>query len=89
MHRLDKTTSGLLVLARTRKAAQDLARRFHEGSTGHGGEEAEARIQKKVSRGVPPLGVLITKRQKTLCVPFLSAVHRHSSFQATVEDARG
>ncbi|KAF8926433.1 hypothetical protein BGZ52_005617, partial [Haplosporangium bisporale] len=33
VHRLDKTTSGLLVLARTRKAAQDLAKRFHDGST--------------------------------------------------------
>ncbi|KAF9906844.1 hypothetical protein BX616_000597 [Lobosporangium transversale] len=32
VHRLDKTTSGLLVLARTRRVAQDLAKRFHEGS---------------------------------------------------------
>ncbi|KAF9326321.1 hypothetical protein BG006_010219 [Podila minutissima] len=48
VHRLDKTTSGLLVLARTRKAAQDLAKRFHDGSMGHGGKEGEAEIQKKV-----------------------------------------
>lgn len=48
MHRLDKTTSGLLVLARTRKAAQDLAKRFHDGSKGHDGIEGEAEIQKKV-----------------------------------------
>ncbi|KAG0097231.1 hypothetical protein BGZ93_003187 [Podila epicladia] len=48
VHRLDKTTSGLLVLARTRKAAQDLAKRFHDGSMGHGEEVGEAEIQKKV-----------------------------------------
>lgn len=49
VHRLDKTTSGLLVLARTRKAAQDLAKRFHDGSLGQG-EDEESGIQKKVSR---------------------------------------
>ncbi|KAF9200992.1 hypothetical protein BGZ49_008777 [Haplosporangium sp. Z 27] len=32
VHRLDMTTSGLLILARTRKAAQDLTKRFHDGT---------------------------------------------------------
>ncbi|KAF9931667.1 hypothetical protein FBU30_009728 [Linnemannia zychae] len=32
VHRLDKTTSGILILARTRKAAQDLTSRFHLGT---------------------------------------------------------
>ncbi|KAG9322559.1 hypothetical protein KVV02_001844, partial [Mortierella alpina] len=36
VHRLDRTTSGLLILARTRKAAQELTRRFHDGTTGAG-----------------------------------------------------
>ncbi|KAG0257537.1 hypothetical protein BG011_003896 [Mortierella polycephala] len=32
VHRLDKTTSGVLILARTRKAAQELTNRFHDGT---------------------------------------------------------
>jgi 23S rRNA-/tRNA-specific pseudouridylate synthase len=49
VHRLDRTTSGLLVLARTRKAAQDLAKRFNDGSTEQGEVEVSG-IQKKFSR---------------------------------------
>ncbi|KAF9927990.1 hypothetical protein BGZ67_007220 [Mortierella alpina] len=60
VHRLDRTTSGLLILARTRKAAQELTRRFHDGTTGTGtagagdgdgiGEESrESGLQKMVS----------------------------------------
>ncbi|CAO3567087.1 unnamed protein product [Mortierella alpina] len=54
VHRLDRTTSGLLILARTRKAAQELTKRFHDGTTGaavsdddDGGEEGpESGLQK-------------------------------------------
>ncbi|KAG0373579.1 hypothetical protein BGX24_011522 [Mortierella sp. AD032] len=50
VHRLDRTTSGLLVAARTRKAAQDLASRFHDGANtvpGYNIEDSTSRIQKK------------------------------------------
>ncbi|KAG0274372.1 hypothetical protein BGZ95_009859 [Linnemannia exigua] len=50
VHRLDRTTSGLLVVARTRKAAQDLASRFHSGANtvpGCNVEGSTSRIQKK------------------------------------------
>ncbi|KAF9123988.1 hypothetical protein BGW39_008544 [Mortierella sp. 14UC] len=50
VHRLDKTTSGILVLARTRKAAQDLSSRFQDGTKASPGNKAEgstSRIQKK------------------------------------------
>ncbi|KAF9279217.1 hypothetical protein BGZ68_008061 [Mortierella alpina] len=48
VHRLDRTTSGLLILARTRKAAQDLTKRFHDGTTGAGDneEDRESGLQK-------------------------------------------
>lgn len=50
VHRLDRTTSGILVLARTRKAAQDLASRFREATDSNGKDDpnAPSRIQKKV-----------------------------------------
>ncbi|KAG0005877.1 hypothetical protein BGZ65_009949 [Modicella reniformis] len=54
VHRLDKTTSGLLILARTRKAAQDLTRRFHDDGTiatmneTDDDEEKDSSIRKKV-----------------------------------------
>ncbi|KAF8938993.1 hypothetical protein BGZ47_008344 [Haplosporangium gracile] len=49
VHRLDRTTSGILVLARTRKAAQDLASRFHEATSSDRKNDpsAPSRIQKK------------------------------------------
>ncbi|KAF9359053.1 hypothetical protein BGX34_008564 [Mortierella sp. NVP85] len=46
VHRLDKTTSGLLILARTRKVAQDLSRRFHGRNTTGEIEDASG-IRKK------------------------------------------
>lgn len=56
VHRLDRTTSGLLLLARTRKAAQELATRFHDGTAGAtdntmdgGGDYAGRSITKKVA----------------------------------------
>lgn len=50
VHRLDRTTSGILVLARTRKAAQDLASRFREATDPNRKDDprAPSRIQKKV-----------------------------------------
>ncbi|KAF8931692.1 hypothetical protein BGZ58_007471 [Dissophora ornata] len=57
VHRLDSTTSGLLILARTRKAAQDLASRFHNGTVSGSASPATKKdvargsdIQKKVRR---------------------------------------
>ncbi|KAF9143565.1 hypothetical protein BGX30_000091 [Mortierella sp. GBA39] len=49
VHRLDRTTSGILVLARTRKAAQDLASRFREATDPNSKDDpsAPSRIQKK------------------------------------------
>ncbi|OAQ26649.1 pseudouridine synthase [Linnemannia elongata AG-77] len=49
VHRLDRTTSGILVLARTRKAAQDLSSRFREATDPNSKEDpsAPSRIQKK------------------------------------------
>ncbi|KAG9061926.1 hypothetical protein KI688_006643 [Linnemannia hyalina] len=49
VHRLDRTTSGILVLARTRKAAQDLASRFREAADPNSKDDpsAPSRIQKK------------------------------------------
>ncbi|KAI8598854.1 pseudouridine synthase [Dissophora ornata] len=48
VHRLDSTTSGLLILARTRKAAQDLASRFHNGTVSGSASPA---TKKDVARG--------------------------------------
>ncbi|KAF9169908.1 hypothetical protein BGX21_010829, partial [Mortierella sp. AD011] len=47
VHRLDMTTSGLLILARTRKAAQDLTKRFHDGTVEAVDSEGEKTILKK------------------------------------------
>ncbi|KAG0310211.1 hypothetical protein BGZ99_000591, partial [Dissophora globulifera] len=44
VHRLDRSTSGLLILARTRKAAQDLARRFRDGAEEESGGDISDRI---------------------------------------------
>ncbi|KAG0319403.1 hypothetical protein BGZ97_002198, partial [Linnemannia gamsii] len=49
VHRLDRTTSGLLILARTRKAAQDLTLRFHNG-TSPGSEDDPAAPSKIVKK---------------------------------------
>ncbi|KAF9194266.1 hypothetical protein BGZ51_000426 [Haplosporangium sp. Z 767] len=48
VHRLDKTTSGILILARTRKAAQELTKRFHDGTVHSKQDDTLARtIEKK------------------------------------------
>ncbi|KAG0024057.1 hypothetical protein BGZ81_007839 [Podila clonocystis] len=79
VHRLDKTTSGLLVLARTRKAAQDLARRFHDGSTttGYDGEEGEAGIQKKQY-------IAIVHSKQPLAIPLGESITRLNADMTTV-----
>ncbi|KAF9906623.1 hypothetical protein EC991_000424 [Linnemannia zychae] len=48
VHRLDKTTSGLFIVARTRKAAQDLSMRFQGGAKAVPDNSAEiSMLQKK------------------------------------------
>ncbi|KAI7816782.1 pseudouridine synthase [Gamsiella multidivaricata] len=63
VHRLDGTTSGLLILARTRKAAQDLTGRFHESTTGTAStcdtNMTSNRIQKKYLAIVGSKGPLL------------------------------
>ncbi|KFH69362.1 hypothetical protein MVEG_04175 [Podila verticillata NRRL 6337] len=75
VHRLDKTTSGLLVLARTRKAAQDLAKRFHDGSTGQG-EDEESGIQKKY--------IAIVHSKQPLDIPVKDSLTRLNADMMTV-----
>ncbi|KAF9381036.1 hypothetical protein CPB97_007985 [Podila verticillata] len=89
VHRLDKTTSGLLVLARTRKAAQDLAKRFHDGSLGQG-EDEESGIQKKyiaIVHSKQPLGIPVKDSLTRLNADMVTVVRGNTDSISIVDGA--